>query len=193
MMLQVGFGVTPATSGMLTFASAAGAILMKMTAARLIRIFGFRKIFIVNALINTVFLMSCALFTPGTPHMVIFALLLSGGFFRSLQFTALNTFAYAEMPASLISRANTLYSMLQQLTLSLGVAVGALLLNLTLIIRGDSQLGPYDFWPAFIGIGILSLLSILFYTKLPPNAGDELSGRAKVAMPVPTRHEDPAV
>ena len=124
MMLQYGFGLTPAASGFLTFASAAGALLMKIVATPIIRAFGFRPVLVSNTLANVLFLAGIALFTAGTPHSVIFVFLLLGGFFRSLQFTALNTVAYAEVPEPLISRANTLYNMLQQLSLSLGVAVG---------------------------------------------------------------------
>jgi len=192
LMLQVGFGVSPATSGLLTFAGAAGAIVMKATAAPLIRIFGFRPILIANAIVNAVFLMGCALFGPKTGHAAIFVFLLVGGFFRSLQFTALNTVAYAEVPAALISRANTLYSMLQQLSLSMGVAVGALLLNLTLYWKGDVHLGPWDFWPSYIAIGALSLISMSSFMALPKNAGDEMSGHAPSAATEAAKHEDPA-
>jgi len=179
------------TSGLITFASAAGAVLMKMSAAPIIRAFGFRPVLVVNAVINTVFLVGCALFSPTTWHAAIFAFLLTGGFFRSLQFTALNTLAYAEIPPELISRANTLYSMLQQLALSLGVAVGALLLNLTLVVKGAVHLGPWDFWPAYLGIAILSLLSLPYFMALPADAGAEMSGHASVPAPQ-ARHEDPA-
>ena len=191
LMLQVGFGVSPVTSGLLTFASAAGAVVMKMSAAPLIRYFGFKPILIFNALINAVFLAGCALFSPSTWHVAIFAFLLAGGFFRSLQFTALNTFAYAEVPSALISRANTLYSMLQQLALSLGVAVGALLLNLTMVVKGDAHLGPLDFWPAYLVIGLLSLLSLPFFISLSSDAGAEMSGRVSPVV-TPARHGDPA-
>jgi len=189
-MLQIGFGVSPAASGLITFASAAGAVVMKMSAAPIIRRFGFRPILVANALINVFFLAGCALFSPATSHAMIFVFLLTGGFFRSLQFTALNTLAYAEIPPEFISRANTLYSMLQQLALSLGVTVGALLLNLTLVVKGNPHLGPMDFWPAYLGIGILSLLSVPFFAKLPADAGAEMSGH--VTAPAPARHQDPA-
>jgi EmrB/QacA subfamily drug resistance transporter len=191
MMLQVGFGISPAASGMLTFASAAGAIFMKMSATPIIRRFGFRSILIGNALVNAVFLMGCALFRPSTPHMAIFGFLLIGGFFRSLQFTALNTIAYAEIPSALISRANTLYNMLQQLSLSVGIATGALLLNLTLAWQGAHTLGPMDFWPAYLVIGVLSLVSLSSFLPLPPEAGAEMSGHRDLPSR-PAVREDPA-
>ncbi len=189
LMLQYGFGMTPAASGFLTFASAAGAILMKIAATPIIRTFGFRPILIINSFINMFFLAGCALFVPTTAHSVIFIFLLLGGFFRSLQFTALNTIAFAEIPAPLLSRANTFYNMMQQLTLSLGVAVGALLLNLSLTWHKETQLTAQDFWPAYLGVALLSLLSLVSFLPLAPHAGSEVSGQTLPAKE--SEHKDP--
>ena len=49
LMLQVGFGLTPFESGSLTFASAAGALCMKFTAAPILRRFGFRHVLVSNS------------------------------------------------------------------------------------------------------------------------------------------------
>ncbi|HEU0117151.1 MAG TPA: DHA2 family efflux MFS transporter permease subunit [Alphaproteobacteria bacterium] len=190
LMLQYGFGLTPAASGFITFASAAGSILMKICATPIIRALGFRPILVFDALINTVFLAGCALFVPETPHSVIFIFLLLGGFFRSLQFTALNTIAFAEIPQALISRANTFYNMMQQLTLSLGVATGALMLNLSLGWHHETFLTAHDFWPAYLGVGIMSLLSALSFIPLPKHAGAELSGHAQPVHAVPAKESE---
>ncbi len=176
LMLQYGFGLTPAKSGLITLASAAGAMVMKIAAQPILRAFGFRPVLIGISIINTFFLVGCAWFTPNTWHIVIFAFLLIGGFFRSLQFTALNTVAFAEMPPSMLSRANTFYSMMQQLTLSLGVTVGALLLNLTLLWHKHAELSAGDFGPAYVIIGFLSFLSVFCFRPLSPRAGEEMSG-----------------
>ena len=196
LMLQYGFGLTPATSGFLTFASAAGAILMKIVATPIIKTLGFRPILLGNSVINMFFLGGIALFLPTTTHSIIFIVLLLGGFFRSLQFTALNTIAFAEIPTSLLSRANTFYNMMQQLTLSLGVAAGALMLNLTLAWNKGTVLTANDFWPAFLGIGFMSLLSVASFLPLSKNAGSELTGHAELTDHlVPAKeseHKDPA-
>lgn len=176
LMLQYGFGISPALSGFLTLASAAGAVLMKIIATPVIRAFGFRPILISNSLFNVIFLTGCAFFASTTAHSIIFIFLLIGGFFRSLQFTALNTVAFAEIPESLLSRANTLYNMMQQLALSMGVAVGALFLNLSLAWHGTQNLSSEDFWPAYVGVGILSVISVFYFMPLHPDAGDEVSG-----------------
>src|SRR5260221_11544452 len=84
------------------------------------------------------FLLSYATFRPGIPSSVILVLLLAGGFFRSLQFTSTNTLAFADVPPTRISRATSMTSTAQQLSVSMGVALGATLLHLTLLCRGTS-------------------------------------------------------
>jgi MFS family permease len=163
-------------SGFLTLASAAGALLMKICATPIIRKLGFRPVLITNTLVNAMFLAGCASFTKQTSFAMIFIFLLTGGFFRSLQFTALNTVAFAEIPENMLSRANTLYNMMQQLTLSLGVATGALMLNLTLRYHASTNLQAQDFWPAFIAIGAFVLLALGAFIPLARNAGSEVSG-----------------
>jgi EmrB/QacA subfamily drug resistance transporter len=179
MLLQVVFGLSPFASGMLTFTSAAGALFMKATATPIIRRLGFRSVLISNGVLSAFIMMSYALFRPTTPHFLIVLALLSGGFFRSLQFTALGTLAYADVPNSSMSGASTLSSMAQQLFLSLGVALGAMLLHMSLAASGSAHLTTHDFTPAFVVMGVLALLSSLFFLPLEYHAGDEVSGRQR--------------
>jgi hypothetical protein len=75
----------------------------------------------------------------------------------------------------------------QQLSQSIGVGVGALVLHLTLVSRQGATLGADDFWPAFVTVGCMSLTSVLFYRRLSREAGAEVSGHrirgARVAQP----------
>ena len=100
LMLQVGFGISAARSGLITFSIAAGSLLMKLAAPPILRRFGFRDTLMWNSLIASSLLAVCAAFRPGWPVMCINVVLLVGGFFQSLQFTALNTVAYASIPPS---------------------------------------------------------------------------------------------
>lgn len=184
LMLQLGFGLTPFASGMITFAGAAGALLMKLTAAPILRVFGFRRVLIANTIVCAGFMASYGLFGPTTPHLVIIATLLLGGFFRSLQFTSLNTLAYADVPPILMSRATTLSSVAQQLSLTFGVGLGALLLHLTLDLAGRETLGPDDFAPAYYAIAAIGLTSLYFFVRLAPGAGSEMSGRSEEAASI---------
>lgn len=181
MLLQVVFGLSPFASGMLTFTSAAGALFMKMSAPPIIRRFGFRTTLIGNGVLSSLILMSYALFRPSTPHAVIVLTLLTGGFFRSLQFTALGTLAYADLAPTQMSGASSLASMAQQLFLSLGVAAAALLLHVSMGMRGRSTLSVHDFTLPFVITGILAMLSALIFVPLERHAGHEVSGRRPTA------------
>ncbi|HEX7967039.1 MAG TPA: MFS transporter [Stellaceae bacterium] len=183
LMLQLGFGLSPFASGLLTFASAAGALTMKMTAAPIIRAFGFRPVLIGNAVVSSLFLFGYSLFQPTTPHWLIFIALLGGGYFRSLQFTSVNTLIFADVPPGLMSRATSFQSMAQQLSVSIGVGTGALLLHLTLVVQNRAALGAGDFAAAFLAVGLISLSSILFFLPLSPQAGAEVSGHRTPTAP----------
>ena len=182
MMLQLGFGLTPFASGMITFAGAAGAITMKFTAGPIIRRFGYRPVLLANTFICAFFMALYGFFTAETPHLLIIAILLTGGFFRSLQFTSLNTIAFADIPVPIMSRATTLSAVGQQLSLSFGVGIGALLLHMTLTMSGKAHLSAADFSPAYFVIAAISLGSLIFFWPLPADAGDAVSGRSPVEV-----------
>jgi MFS family permease len=182
LLMQTGFGLTPFQSGLVTFASAVGAMGMKTLAARIIRSFGFRNLMTVNAVISSLFLAACALFTVSTPLLLIMIILVVGGFFRSLQFTAINTVAYAEVEPPQMSRATTLVSVNQQLAVSAGVAVGAFSVETTMWLRHVSELNATIFAPAFVVVAIISAASSYFFWQMPDDAGHEISGRKAVAI-----------
>lgn len=181
LLLQAGFGLSAYEAGLLTFVSAAGAMAMKTTAQPILRIFSFRRVLIVNALISAGFLAFNATFSAATPHLVIMGVLLVGGFFRSLEFTALNAIAYADVDQDAMSRATSFASVAQQLSLSTGVAIGAAALEATRALRGGGALQAADFTPAFIVVALISTLSVMSFLPLAPNAGDDLTGRRKRA------------
>ncbi len=176
LMLQIGFGLSPFRSGLLTFAAAVGALLMKTTAGPILRRLGFRRVLIGNAVLCGAFLAAYGLFDPATPHWAILAVLIVSGYFRSLQFTSVNTLAYADMPRERMSRATSFAGIGQQLSLSVGIGTGALLLHLTVAARGDTQLAAMDFAPAFFALGLLAALSALVHVPLRADAGSEVSG-----------------
>jgi hypothetical protein len=129
-----------------------------------------------------VFLAACALFTEATPLLLIMIILLVGGFFRSLQFTAINTVAYAEVEQAQMSRATTLVSVNQQLAISAGVALGAFSVESTMWMHGSSVLAADDFAPAFIVVAVFAAISAYFFYQMPDDAGHEISGRKAIEI-----------
>jgi EmrB/QacA subfamily drug resistance transporter len=187
LLLQVGFGLNAFQTGLLMFASAIGAMSMKMVAARLLRRFGFRRVLIVNVLIGSALLAANALLTAHTPYWAIFALFLISGFFRSLQFTSVNALAYADMGESEISRASTFSNVAQQLSASLGVALAAFVVEATLAMDHGRVLGADELRLAFLAVAVVSASAIFVHLSLVPEAGHALSGHA-----IPPPREVPA-
>ena len=176
LMLQIAFGLSPFASGSLTFAAAAGALTMKLTAQPIVRRFGFRRVLTVNAIVSATLLGATALFTPSTPHIVIVVVLLTGGFFRSLQFTSINALGYADIDPRQMSKATSFTAAAQQLALSTGVAFAALVLEISQGLRGSTDLVTGDFANGFVAVGCLAALSALVFLTLARDAGAEVSG-----------------
>jgi EmrB/QacA subfamily drug resistance transporter len=184
LLLQIGFDLTPFQSGLITFTTALGSFFMKAAVVSVLGRFGYRNVLLYNALISSAFLAACATFVDGMPYAAMVAILLSGGFFRSLQFTSINTIAYAEIDPPLMSRVTAMIAAAQQLSLSTGVAVGALVVEITLQLKHSGAMSAADFPPAFLAIGALSATAAFVFLRLAPNAGEELAGRKAVQTTV---------
>jgi EmrB/QacA subfamily drug resistance transporter len=183
LMLQLSFKESPLQSGLITFASAAGAILMKPVAQPVLRRFGFRNVLTVNGALAAGSVAICAAFQPGWPVLLLDAILLVSGSFRSLQFTAFNAIAYGDVPRSRMSAATTLYTTLQQLTLTLGIVVGASCLEISAQLQHHSTALKSDYALAFLLVGAIALLAVPLCARLKPDAGAELSGHHIAPLP----------
>jgi EmrB/QacA subfamily drug resistance transporter len=190
LLLQLGFGLSAFQSGLITLSNVVGAMGMKTVVPIILRRFGFRQVLVVNALISAALVALCATFTPGVPFAWIVGVLIVSGFFRSLEFTSLNTIAYADIDNRLMSRATSLVAVAQQVSISVGVAIGALAVDLTLLARGHSVITAADFQPAFIAIALISGSAFFVFVRMPPEAGAELARRSPTPVPGPTEAAD---
>jgi EmrB/QacA subfamily drug resistance transporter len=189
LLLQIGFGLTPFQSGLITFSSALGAMTMKAGVTTILKRFGFRTVLVANALLSSALLAACAAFTPDTPIPMIIAILLVGGFLRSLEFTSITTIAYADISPRLVSRATSLTAAAQQVSLSMGVALGALAVEIMVRLEQQPVISAADFQPAFLVVAVISACSAFVFWRLPADAGAELADR----MPAPNETSDQRV
>lgn len=180
LLFQEGFGLTPFQSGMLIFATGFGAMFMKTQAAAILRRWGYRNVLIFNALIAAVFSAAPSFFTALTPALLISGIFFIGGLSRSLQFTALNTISFADIPEQKLSRATSFASVVQELSGAVGVSVAALGLELMMHLEGSTAMTPAIFPPVFLAIAAISAISAAVYTwKLDRDAGAQLLIRPK--------------
>lgn len=176
MMFQIGFGLNPFQSGMITFVIAVGAMAMKFGVNRVFARFGFRRILMIGCLVSAGLMAVNGLFTPATPYLIIMPLLLISGFIRSLFFTGVNALAFAEIPDAKTSQATPITAVAQQISVALGVALGGVALEVSTAIHGG-PLQLSDFHIAFFVVAFASALSFFFFVRLPANAGQELNKR----------------
>jgi EmrB/QacA subfamily drug resistance transporter len=177
LLLQLGFHLTPFQSGLITLSNVVGAMGMKTVIPIILRRFGFRRVLVVNAVLSATLVAACTTFTPGVSFAWIVGVLIVGGFFRSLEFTSLNTIAYADIDNRRMSRATSLVAVAQQVSISVGVAIGALAVDLTLWARGHSTITAADFQPAYLTIAVIAGCAFFVFARLPANAGAELARR----------------
>ena len=174
LLLQVGLGWTPLKAGLASAAQAVGILVFKPVAPGLIRHFGFKRVLAVTNIIVAAVTMAPGFFRASTPLALIVAIFAVGGFFRSMQFTSINTIAFADVPQTAVSRATTLSTVVQQVGLALGISFGALVLHLT---RGaGGALTPDRFTLPFIAVGAVTLIAGPFYQTLAADAGANVSG-----------------
>jgi EmrB/QacA subfamily drug resistance transporter len=152
LMFQLAYGMSAFESGLITFVAAAGAIFMKLGAVM-------------------------GLLSSATPYLIAIALLFVGGFLRSLQFTALNAMAYSDIDHAQASYATSLYTVAQQLSLSMGVVLAAFVLEAAQWYRAEETLTPMDFTIAFITVAAVSTSAVWQFIALSPKAGESVSGR----------------
>src|SRR3954470_16915060 len=190
LLLQLGFGLTAFQSGLITLSNVVGAMGMKTVIPIILRWFGFRRVLVVNALFSSALVGLCATFTPGVPIAWIVGVLVIGGFFRSFEYTSLNTIAYADVDNRRMSRATSLVAVGQQLSISVGVGVGAGLVEATVRLRGHETITAADFQPAWIICALISATAGIAFWRLPTDAGAAVSRRTTGPTPGPTEATD---
>ena len=183
LMFQIAFGMSAFRSGLLVLALFAGNLSMKSVTTPTLRRFGFRRILIVNGLISAVLILSFSLLTPGTPAVLIVALLFAHGLSRSMQFTSISTLAFVDIPKSQISSANSFFTVMTQMSMGMGVAVGAVTLRFAAWVRGGQSSVPTfaDFHVAFALVSIIAVVAVVDCFGLERHAGAEVSQHAASA------------
>lgn len=184
-MLQVNMGMSAFASGIITIAAAISSLTMKIAIPPTLKRWGFRTVLLGNGFISAFAVAACALIGATTPGYIVFLILLVGGFFRSLQFTGLTTLAYADIPNHRTSAATSFSSMMQQVMNGMGVAVAAVLLHLMQLLQGEPStvVSVTDFRFVFLLMALIALSGCIFYARLAPDAGAEVSGHRQAREP----------
>ncbi|MBV9964865.1 MAG: MFS transporter [Alphaproteobacteria bacterium] len=173
LLFQVGFGLSPVQAGLLSFSSTLGAMFVRSFSRLLLRGLGFRRTLVWGAVLSAAITAAYALLSADTPAWIIVIAVLLSGCIRSIQYLALNTISYAEVPRSLLSRSTSVGGVVQQLARGFGVAIGAALLAL---VAGSERVTTGDFRVVFLLVALIPLVSAFGFLRLGPDDGAEVSG-----------------
>jgi hypothetical protein len=183
LLFQVGFGLSPIAAGLLSFSSTLGAMFVRSFSRILLRGLGFRRTLVGGAVLSAAVTASYALLSADTPAWIITVAVLISGCVRSIQYLALNTISYAEVPRSMLSRSTSVGGVVQQLARGFGVAIGAALLAM---VAGSERVTVGDFRIVFLLVALIPLLSAFGFLRLGPDDGAEVSGQ-RTAQPAPAK------
>jgi MFS family permease len=183
LLYQLGLGYPAWRAGLLTVPQALAAMGMKVFSRPLLKRFGHRRILLVNTILLGLTMMVFTQIDRGVPVIAILALSFSQGFFASLQFTAMNSLVYADVDDRDASKASSISSTAQQLSLSFGVAIGSLVAAWFLghVDQTIAEQTIPALHKAFFALGLITIVSSGTFLGLHPHDGNNISNR----LPLP--------
>jgi EmrB/QacA subfamily drug resistance transporter len=184
LLYQLGLGLPAWHSGMLMMPTAAAAMGMKLIAPRVLARFGYRQVLVVNTICIGITIGLFSLVGPGTPTLAIIGIGLMQGLFNSLQFSSMNSLAYADIEQRDSSMASTISSSFQQLSMSFGLAAGSLVTAWFLgkVPQTDHVLVTRAIHHAFTALALMTMVSSLVFARLRRNDGESISRGRKPAQ-----------
>jgi EmrB/QacA subfamily drug resistance transporter len=184
LLYQLGLGFSPLQSGLLIMPQAFAAMSLKLTMPLILKRFGYRTVLITNTVALGVMIMLFATINLDTPVWLIVVMAFTYGFLTSLQYTSMNTLAYADVGEHEVSGASTIASTVQQLAVSFGIATASLAAALFIPdrLRATAPQLLHGIHVALLGLAILTIVSTLVFARLRAQDGAAVS-RHKSAVP----------
>ncbi|MBE7942529.1 MULTISPECIES: MFS transporter [Ramlibacter] len=177
LLYQVGLGRPAWQSGLLMMPAAAAAMTTKTMTQPILKTLGYRRVLVANTVLIGLTIGGFSLVDAATPVPAIVGLALSQGFFNSLQFSSMNTLAYADVEGPDTSMASTLASSMQQLSMSFGLAAGSLVAAWFLgeVPQTDRAQVTSALHHAFLTLAAITVLSSASFWGLRRGDGEAVS------------------
>ena len=177
LMFQTAFGMDALQAGSMVLVYMLGNLAMKSVTTPILKRFGFRRVLVANGALCTACLLACAFLAPGQAVVAVGTLLLATGMTRSMNFTAINTLAFADVPDSQRAGASALLTMLTLVSMALGVALAASALGLSQSLRGAPALALADFRHAWLLMAAVMAVATAINLRLDRDAGGAVASR----------------
>jgi MFS family permease len=177
LLYQVGLGFTPVQSGLLIMPQALAAMSLKLTMPHILARFGYRRVLTANTVALGIMILLFATIGAATPVWLIVSMAFVYGFFTSLQYTSMNTLAYADVDEEQASGASTIASTVQQMAISFGVATASLAAAVFIPDRFHADPGQliHGIHLAFLVLGGWTVVSTMVFWELTDEDGGAMS------------------
>jgi len=184
LLYQVGLGLTPVESGLLMMPQAIAAMSLKAAMPRILTRLGYRTVLVSNTLLGGAMLLLFATISASTPIWLIVVQVFCFGLFTSMQYTSMNTLAYADVNSEQSSSASTIASTVQQLSISFGIACASLITALFIPDRFSSAPAQliHGIHLAFVVLGVMTIASVAVFMRLRGDDGSAIS-QHKAVLP----------
>lgn len=167
LFLQIGCGWSPTAAGLMLVPQALAMILMKLLIDRVLKRHGYRRVLFVNTVLIGLLLAAFALLSASTPGWAVAILMFCYGFFISMQYTAMNTLAFVDLPPQRAAQASSLTSAVQYLSISFGIALASLLMAVFLDGRHhDPSAYIRGFHASVLCMAVMPLIAVYVFTRL---------------------------
>lgn len=183
LFFQLSLGKSALHSGLLLAPYAIGMLFMKFFVKSGLKLFGFKRILVLNTVLLGVAMAMFSFMSPSTSIVFIIALVFISGLLTSLQFSCMNVLTFVDLPHHQLSKGTSLASANQQLSMSFGIAMAALLLKFFLGEHGNQFNMPlHVFHETFLILGFMAALTTLVFLLLNVDDGQEVSGHIKLKI-----------
>ncbi len=178
LLYQVGLGFTPIQSGLMMMPQAIAAMSLKLTMPAILRHFGHRAVLISNTVLLGLLILLFGTINGTSPVWLIVVEVFCYGFCTSLQYTSMNTLAYADVSGAEASKASTIASTMQQMSVSFGVAAASLVTALFIPDRFSASPEEmiHGIHRGFWVLGAWTIASSLIFWELKRHDGQTVSG-----------------
>jgi EmrB/QacA subfamily drug resistance transporter len=178
LLFQVGFKHSAMTSGMMMIPVALSSVLVKPWVVPIVKKLGYKKTLIANTLLIAVVIGLFAVISKTTALPNLIPLLVIFGAVNSIQLTAMSTLSLSDLDSETASGGNSLLMVMQQLSMSLGISVGAFLLS-----QYQSEISSMSasiltaFRYTFLTMSALTALASLLFLRLQADDGNALANK----------------
>lgn len=180
LFFQLSLGRSPLYSGVLLLPYAMGMLFLKFFLLKILRLFGFKAILVVNTCLLGLFVLLFCWVDAKTSVGILIPVLFVYGVVTSLQFSCVNILSYTDLRPNIVSQGISIASTLQQLSMSFGIAIAAMTLRYLLGQQGNPLKIPAQvFHGAFLVLGLVTLSAIFIFMLLDKRDGLEASRHRK--------------